>query len=245
MRPNEKKRYHRNIILPNFGEKGQEKLRRAKVLIIGIGGLGSPAALYLAANGVGTIGLVDNDSVDISNLQRQILHFSSDLKIKKVESAEQKLKNLNQNVTIKKYATTFDKKNASQIIEGYDFVLDCADNFESKLLINKTCIKSQIPFSHAGISEYKGQLITILPKKTACYKCAFPLDPPQNNNKAVLGVVPGVVGILQATEAIKYITNIGKLNTDKLLIYDSVSMDFRKVKVRKKETCAHCGTIKS
>jgi molybdopterin/thiamine biosynthesis adenylyltransferase len=236
----EKNRYFRQLILPDFGEKNQLKLKKAKVLVIGAGGLGSSAIFYLSASGVGTIGIVDNDSVEISNLQRQILHFTRDIGIKKTESAEKKLKNLNPNINIKTYQLFFDESTADEIIKDYDFVLDCTDNFDSKIFINSVCIKHKKPFCHAGILEYQGQIMTIIPNETACYKCVFSEQPPVNNSKAVIGVVPAIIGALQAGEAIKFILNLGDLLTDKILVYDFLRSDFRKINVKKNLRCEVC-----
>ena len=237
----EKNRYFRQLILPDFGEEKQLKLKAAKVLVIGAGGLGSSAIFYLASTGIGTIGIVDNDKVEISNLQRQILHFSSDIGIKKIESAKMKISDLNPSIDIKIYDAFFDEHKADEIIKKYDFVLDCTDNFASKNFINSVCVKQNKPFSHAGVLEYQGQVMTIIPHKTACYKCLFSDEPPVNNSKAIIGVVPGIVGILQAAEAIKFFLNLGDLLTDSLLVYDFLRADFRKIKIKKNDGCSVCG----
>jgi len=237
----EKNRYFRQLILPAFGEENQLKLKAAKVLVIGAGGLGSSALFYLASSGIGTIGIVDNDSVEISNLQRQILHFTNDIGVKKTESARLKLTALNPNVEIKIHNLFFNESNADGIIQAYDFVLDCTDNFETKILINSFCVKNKKPFCHAGVLEYQGQLMTIIPHETACYKCVFEDEPPVNNSKAIIGVVPGIIGVLQAAEAIKFILNLGDLLTDTLLVYDFLNADFRKIKVKKNDSCEVCG----
>ena len=237
----EKNRYFRQLILPNFGEENQLKLKAAKVLVIGAGGLGSSVLFHLASSGIGTIGIVDNDCVEISNLQRQILHFTSDISIKKTESAARKLKDLNPSVDIKIYDTFFDESNAAEILKDYDFVLDCTDNFASKVLMNSVCVQHKKPFCHAGVLEYQGQLMTVIPSVTACYKCVFTEQPPVNISKAIIGAVPGIVGTLQAAEAIKFVLGLGDLLTDSLLVYDFLKADFRKIKVKKNEKCDVCG----
>ncbi len=238
-------RFHRNILLKGMGEAGQKKLLEAKVLIIGTGGLGSPAALYLAAAGVGTLGLVDSDKVELSNLQRQIIHFTTDTGQIKVKSASQKLKQLNPDAKISLYHTRLTTENIADVIKNYDFVLDCTDNFDSKFLINDACLKSQIPFSHAGVSSFQGQTMTILPGQSACYRCFFaeppaPGEVPSTAEVGILGPVAGLLGIVQATEAIKYLTKTGTLLTDTILTYNALDMHFRKIKIRPNPTCPSC-----
>lgn len=239
-------RYSRHIILEQIGGIGQEKLLSSKVLIVGAGGLGSPAALYLAAAGVGIIGIVDGDRVNLSNLQRQIIHFSDDVGSEKVKSAENKMKALNPDVTVRSYNTRLNAGNISEIIREYDFVIDCTDNFSTKFLINDACYFERRVFSHAGILRFNGQLMTILPGQTACYRCIFDSPPPANAvpsclQAGVLGVLAGVVGTLQATESIKYLLGIGDLLTDTLLTYDALTMNFRKVKLNRNRQCRLCG----
>jgi molybdopterin-synthase adenylyltransferase len=239
----QKQRYARNLVLPDFGEIGQEKLLNAKVLVIGAGGLGSPAIFYLASAGIGTIGIIDGDVVEISNLQRQILHFTDDINNIKVESAKEKIKKLNPDINIKTYNEIFNKTNADKILKDYDFVLDCTDNIESKFFINDACVANNKPFSHAGISEFEGQLITIIPGETACYRCIFHSEPKGFIKKlGVPGFVPGVVGTIQATEAVKFILGIGTLLTNTILKYNSLTMDFRKIQVKRNVECCSCGS---
>jgi len=239
-------RYSRHIILEEVGGVGQEKLLRSKVLIIGAGGLGSPAALYLAAAGVGKIGIIDGDKVDLSNLQRQIIHHTSDVGMEKVKSAADKIRAINPDVTVKTYHQLAMAENIRAIIKSYDFVIDCTDNFGAKFLINDACYFEKIPFSHAGILKFYGQLITILPGKTTCYRCIFNSPPPTDvapscSQAGVLGVLPGVIGTLQATEAVKYLLGLGKLLTGTLLTYDALEMDFRAVKLNRNPKCPLCG----
>jgi molybdopterin/thiamine biosynthesis adenylyltransferase len=239
-------RYSRHIILEQFGGTGQEKLLNSKVLIIGAGGLGSPAGLYLAAAGVGTIGIADSDKVDLTNLHRQIIHHTSDIGTEKTKSAENKMRAINPDITIHTYQTKVQAKNISDIIHNYDFVIDCTDNFTSKFLINDACYFAKIPFSHAGVLRFHGQLMTVLPGETACYRCIFNAPPPANtvpscSQAGVLGVLPAVIGSLQATEAIKYLLGLGKLLTGKLLTYDALEMNFRTVELKRNPNCPLCG----
>ncbi len=239
-------RYSRHIILEQVGGAGQEKLLNSKVLIIGAGGLGAPAGLYLAAAGVGTIGIVDSDQVELSNLQRQIIHHTSDVGTEKTKSAENKMRAINPDITIPTYQTRLEAKNISDIIRKYDFVIDGTDNFAAKFLINDACYFQRIPFSHGGILRFHGQLITVLPGETTCYRCIFNAPPPANavpscSQAGVLGILPGVIGSLQATEAIKYLLGLGKLLTGKLLTYDALEMNFRSVELNRNPNCPLCG----
>ncbi|MHC4394639.1 MAG: HesA/MoeB/ThiF family protein [Planctomycetota bacterium] len=239
-------RYSRHIILELLGGAGQEKLLCSKVLIIGAGGLGSPAALYLAAAGIGKIGIVDADKVDLTNLQRQIIHHTSDIGVKKVKSAEAKIRAINPDVTVKTYHQLVKADNIREIIRNYDFVIDGTDNFAAKFLINDACYFEKIPFSHAGILKFYGQLITVLPGETTCYRCIFNAPPPAGvvpscSQAGVLGVLAGVIGSLQATEAIKYLLGVGELLTGTLLTYDALKMDFRSVKLNRNPNCPICG----
>ncbi len=235
-------RYQRNIVLSEIGLAGQKKLLASKVLIVGVGGLGSPAALYLTAAGVGTIGVIDNDKVDRSNLQRQILHASADLGRRKVESACATMKAINPDVNVRTYGTPAQADTLASIVGEYDFVLDAVDNFETKFVINDVCCAEGIAFCHAGILEFEGQLMTVLPGRTACYRCVFSA-PPDSGTKpvGVLGVLPGVIGALQATEAIKHLLTIGTLLADTLLTYNALTMDFRRVRVTRNPGCPACG----
>ena len=233
-------------MLEQVGGVGQEKLLSSKVLIVGAGGLGSPAALYLAAAGVGTIGIIDADKVDLTNLQRQIIHHTSDIGVEKVKSAENKMRAINPEVTVKTYHQPAKADNIREIIRGYDFVIDAADNFATKFLINDACYFEKIPFSHAGVLKFYGQLMTVLPGETTCYRCIFNAPPPDGAvpsslQVGVLGLLPGVIGSLQATEAIKYLLGVGKLLTGTLLTYDALEMEFRAVKLNRNPNCPLCG----
>ena len=238
-------RYSRQIILKQVGGTGQEKLLQSKVLIIGAGGLGSPAVLYLASAGVGTIGIVDADKVDLSNLQRQILHFTKDVGISKVDSAKEKLNLLNSDVKVKTYNFRVDSTNIKDLIKEYDFIIDGTDNFPAKFLINDAAVMLGKPFSHAGVLRFEGQTMTYIPGHT-CYRCVF-LDPPPARvvpsckEAGVLGSVVGTLGTIQATEAIKYFLNQGSLLTDSLLVFNAFEMSFNKVSLSKNEDCPVCG----
>jgi len=246
----QKNRYSRHILLDGVGEQGQVKLLNSKVLVIGCGGLGSPACLYLAAAGVGTIGIVDADKVDLSNLQRQIAHHTPDIGIDKVESAKAKMNSINPDVNVQTHKIWADADNIRQLITGYDFVIDATDNFESKFLINDACFYEKTPFCHAGIVGFEGQLMTIIPAETACYRCIFEAPPPDGTvpmcgDVGVLCTVPGVLGTLQATEAIKYIIGVGDLSVNSLLTFNAVNMSFRNIPLKRNVDCAICGRTPS
>ena len=239
-------RYSRQILLQQVGGKGQEKLLASKVLLVGAGGLGSPASMYLAAAGVGTIGLIDGDKVDLTNLQRQIVHFTDDIGTPKVESAAAKLKAINPAVNVETYEALALADNILGIVSRYDFIIDGTDNFPAKFLINDACHFAGVPFSHAGILRFDGQLFTVIPGETACYRCLFGGPPPANavpscSQAGVLGGVAGVIGCLQATEALKYLLGVGELLTDRMLIFDALSMRFREAKFRRNPRCPLCG----
>lgn len=239
-------RYSRHILLDDVGVEGQEKLLQAKVLIVGAGGLGSPASLYLAAAGVGTIGIVDNDVVEVSNLQRQIAHFTRDINIPKVESAAEKMLAINPDITVKTYRDFLCADNINSIIDGYDFVLDGTDNFPTKFLVNDACVFKGIPFSHGGILRFNGQTMTVIPGKTACYRCSFRKPPPPDAvpscaQAGVLGAIAGMLGTIQAAETLKFITGTGELLTNGLLTFDARTMLFRRINLNRQESCPVCG----
>ncbi|MBM4092264.1 MAG: molybdopterin-synthase adenylyltransferase MoeB, partial [Planctomycetes bacterium] len=238
-------RYSRHIILSEVGGKGQEKLLAGKVLLVGAGGLGCPAGLYLAAAGVGTIGLMDGDVVDLSNLQRQVAHHTPDVGKPKVESAAEKFRAINPDVTVRTYCERLTAANALAILRDYDFVIDGTDNFASKFLVADACYFAGKPYVHAGILRFNGQLMTVLPGKTACYRCVFNAPPPPGavpscSQAGVLGVLAGVIGTLQATEAVKFLLGKGELLTDKLLVYDGLKANFRKVTLKRNVNCPLC-----
>lgn len=240
-------RYSRHIILKEVGVKGQKKLLNGKVLIIGAGGLGAPAAMYLAAAGVGTIGIADADVVDLSNLQRQIIHATEDVGKPKVESAKETMERMNPDVKVITYHEFIMSDNIREIIRDYDFILDGTDNFPAKFLINDACVMEGKPFCHAGIIRFKGQLMTYVPGEGPCYRCVFKNPPPADavptcKQAGVIGAMGGVIGSLQAMEAIKYLLGVGDLLTGRLLTYDALTMEFRTVKLPKKVAgCAVCG----
>ncbi len=239
-------RYSRNIILKEIGGKGQKRLLRSKILVIGAGGLGSPVALYLAAAGVGTIGIADGDRVDLSNLQRQVIHFTDDVGIPKADSAKEKINRLNPDVNVVVHKEMVFASNARKIMAGYDFVIDGTDNFPAKFLINDACVLIGKPYSHAGILRFDGQTTTVLPGKSACYRCLFVAPPPVGavptcSEAGVLGGMAGVIGAIQAVEALKYVLGLGELLTDRLLVFEALSMRFREVKVKRNPACPVCG----
>jgi molybdopterin/thiamine biosynthesis adenylyltransferase len=245
--PEQIERYSRQIMVPDLGGKAQMHLRDARVLVIGAGGLGSPAAFYLAAAGIGTLGIIDPDNVELSNLQRQILHGTKNLGQLKVESAQATLTELNPDVDVRTYPLRFDETNAAQIAAEYQFIVDGSDNFDTKFLVNDTAIKLGIAFSHAGIVRLQGQTMTVIPGKSACYRCLFKAPPPPQEilncqASGILGAVAGTLGTIQATEAVKYLAGFEEgLLTDRLLVYDAKNMKFREIEVKRDPTCASCG----
>lgn len=239
-------RYARHIILKDVGVKGQKKLLAGSVLIIGAGGLGAPAALYLAAAGVGHIGIADADDVDLSNLQRQVIHATADIGKAKVKSAKESMEAINPDVKVTTYRMFVDSTNVRELIREYDFIIDGTDNFPAKFLINDACVLEKKPFSHAGIIRFQGQLMTYVPGEGPCYRCVFKTPPPKDavptcKEAGVIGALAGTIGTLQAMEAIKYIIGKGDLLTGSLLTYDALKMDFRKIKLKKACNCAVCG----
>ena len=241
-------RYSRHIILKEVGGKGQQRLREGRVLIIGAGGLGSPAALYLAAAGVGTIGIVDADSVELSNLQRQVIHHTTDVGRPKVLSAAEKMTAINPGVKVVTHQTWVCAENIARIIVDYDFIIDATDGFAAKYLINDACVMADIPFSHAGILHFVGQTLTVLPGRSPCFRCVFPKPPPPGAiptcaQAGVIGVLPGVIGAIQATEAVKFLLGVGELLTGRLLVYDAEGMEFHSSPFEKNVRCPVCGEV--
>ncbi|HUC98675.1 MAG TPA: HesA/MoeB/ThiF family protein [Candidatus Polarisedimenticolaceae bacterium] len=239
-------RYSRQILVPDFGGKGQIRLSQGRVLIIGAGGLGSSSALYLAAAGTGTLGLIDADNVELSNLQRQILHGTADLGKAKVESGKETLNQLNPDVEVISYPVRLDSDNIDQLFSQYQFIIDGSDNFHTKFLVNDAAVRLKKPYSHAGIVRWQGQTMTVIPGKTACYRCLFKEPPPPGEilncqQSGVLGAVAGTIGSIQATEAIKYLVGFEEeLLTDRLLTYDARAMKFHQVEVTKDPYCKSC-----
>lgn len=240
-------RYSRHILLKEVGIEGQKKLLDSSVLIIGVGGLGSPVAMYLAAAGIGTIGLADADAVDLSNLQRQVIHKTKNIGIPKVQSAKQVIEDINPDVKVNAYHTFVTSENILDLIKEYDFIIDATDNFETKFLINDACVIAEKPFTHAGILRFQGQLMTYVPRQGACYRCIFRNPPPKDSaptckQVGIIGAMAGVIGSLEAMEAIKYIIGQGTLLTGYLLTYDALKMEFRKVKLPSNtDNCPVCG----
>lgn len=243
----EKKIYIRNVLIPQIGEAGQVKLLESRVLVIGLGGLGSPASLYLAAAGIGEIGLVDSDTVDLSNLQRQVLHGREDVGEDKIRSASHTLSRLNPDVRLNPIKTAVSAENILDLVSPYDFVIEATDNFESKFLINDACLRLGKPYSHAGILGAFGQTMTVVPGKGPCLRCVFEEVPPAGtydtpDKVGVLGSVAGVMGTIQATEAIKYLTGAGRLLVGRMLTWDALGMRFREVELPAARRCGICGS---
>lgn len=239
-------RYSRHIILPEVGGVGQEKINSGKVLVIGTGGLGSPVSFYLAAAGVGTLGIIDDDVVDLSNLQRQILHSTKDIGKPKVESAKEKLTALNPDCKVITYQERLMSHNILDIIKDYDIVVDGTDNFSTRFITNDACVMTNKPFVHGGIMRFSGQVLTVVPGEGPCFRCVFHEPPPEGSvptcsQAGVLGVLAGTIGLIQATEVLKYLIGIGELLTGRLLTYEALSMKFREVKVKRNPKCPVCG----
>jgi len=245
LRDDQIERYSRQIILPNIGGKGQEKLLGAKVLIIGAGGLGSPCALYLASAGIGKIGIVDSDSVELNNLQRQIVHSTKNVGIPKVESAMLRLNEINPDIEVIPYKMRLTSENILDVIKDYDIIVDGSDNFPTRYLVNDACVILKKPLSHGGIFRYDGQAITIIPGRGPCYRCLFPEPPPPGlvpscQEVGILGAVAGVIGTIQANEVLKYILGTEGLLLGRLLVFNALDSTFRIVKVPKDENCLVC-----
>lgn len=241
----QRERYSRHFLLPEIGQAGQEKLLDAKVLLLGAGGLGAPAALYLAAAGVGTIGVIDNDVVDLSNLQRQVIHTTGRIGEKKVDSAEETMKAINPDVNVVKYDFRMDASNIMDVITGYDVIVDGLDNFPTRYLLNDASVRLQIPVVSASILGFDGQLSVFKPYDGPCYRCLYPVPPPAElapscGANGVLGVLPGTMGLLQATEVIKLIVGIGEPLVGRLLLYEALGATFTELKVRRDPECPVC-----
>ncbi|HMI89952.1 MAG TPA: molybdopterin-synthase adenylyltransferase MoeB [Polyangiales bacterium] len=240
-------RYSRHIMLPEIGEKGQEKLLKSRVLLLGAGGLGSPAALYLAAAGVGTLGIIDADTVDASNLQRQILHGTSTIGVSKVESGQKRLQDLNPDVKVVPFIERLTSENVDRIFDqGWDVIVDGLDNFPTRYLVNDASVWKNIPVVHGSIFRFDGQVTSFVPRKGPCYRCLYPEPPPAHlapscSEAGVLGVLPGIIGVIQATEAVKLILEQGAPLVGRLLMYDSLQMTFRTLKLRRDPSCPVCG----
>jgi molybdopterin/thiamine biosynthesis adenylyltransferase len=244
------RRYSRHIVLPEVGGIGQKRINRASVLIIGAGGLGSPAAFYLAAAGVGKIGIVDNDVVDTSNLQRQILHTAADVGRKKVESARETLLALNPNLTIVPYDVRLNAGNIRDILKDYDVVAEGSDNFPTKFLVNDACVMTGTPVAMAGIFRFSGQMLTVIPREGPCYRCLIPQPPPPGaipscQEAGVLGAMAGAVGAIQATEVLKLILGKGEVLRGRLLLFEALQMRFEPIEVKRNPECPVCSETPS
>jgi molybdopterin/thiamine biosynthesis adenylyltransferase len=242
----EQETYGRHILIPEIGQEGQARLLGSSVLVIGAGGLGSPALYYLAACGVGRIGIADSDRVELSNLNRQILHGHPDLEESKTSSARRSIEHIRPGIDLEEYPFRIDPENGPDIATSYDFVVEATDNFQSKFLINDICVQAGRAFSHAGILGMYGQTMTVIPGQSPCYRCVFQEAPTPGKVKTaaeagVLGTVPGVIGAIQATEAIKYLLSMDGLLTGALLTYDAAAMTFRKVRLPMDKRCRVCG----
>jgi len=235
----EQERYKRQILL--FGEEGQERLRSAHIFIAGAGGLGSPIALYLAVAGIGTITIVDMDTVDQSNLNRQILHTDRDVGKKKTVSAIEKLQQYNADITVNAIDTRIDAENVAKLVGRADGIVDAMDNYPVRYLLNRTALAKKIPFFHGAIRGYSGQATTILPGETPCLECIFPKAPPKEVFP-VVGVTPGVIGTMQATEVIKYLTKSGRLLSGRLLMWDGLTATCEEIAIARNPACPACGT---
>jgi sulfur-carrier protein adenylyltransferase/sulfurtransferase len=241
----EVQRYSRHLTLPDVGVEGQKRLKAARVLCVGAGGLGSPAAMYLAAAGVGTIGLVDDDDVDVSNLQRQIIHGTSDVGRSKLDSACDRLRDINPLTRIERHATRLDERNALDLVSAYDIVVDGTDNFPTRYLVNDACVMSRRPNAYGSISRFEGQASVFATSDGPCYRCLHPAPPPPGlipscAEGGVLGVLPGIIGTIQATETVKLILGIGEPLVGRFLLYDALRMQFRVIRLPKDPDCPVC-----
>jgi len=241
----DKERYHRQLIIPEIGEEGQEKLTKSKVLVVGVGGLGSPILFYLAAAGVGTIGLLDRDKIDISNLQRQILHSTGRVGMPKVKSGELVLKDLNPQINLKTYEIVLDEDNIEEIIANYDVVVAAVDNLDTRYLLNQACIRNGIPLVEGGVFNWDGTVHTIIKGQGPCYNCLYPEVKTPARVPGVIGPIVGIVGSWQAMEVIKILLGLGGLLTDRMLLIDGLNSSTTEIKVKINEECPVCGNKKA
>lgn len=244
----ELERYSRQLVLPEWSGAAQERLRGASVMLIGAGALGSPAGQYLAAAGVGRIGVVDEDRVELSNLNRQPLHFTPDLGLMKAENARVKLDALNEDVMVESYPARLDSQNAEALVTGADVVVDCSDSFETRYTVNGACCAQGIPLVEAGVLGFSGLVMSIVPGRSACYRCAFPVEPPPGSvpscrEAGVLGAMAGVVGSVQALEALKLLTGVGEPLLDKILQIEGGTLTFTTVTTQRQDDCPACARI--
>jgi molybdopterin/thiamine biosynthesis adenylyltransferase len=238
----QRNRYSRHLMLSEIGESGQKKLLEARVLVVGLGGLGSPISYYLSAAGVGCLGIIDSDVVDISNLQRQIIHSTDTIGMPKVLSAKQTINRLNPDVKVITYQDRLTDENSVDIVQGYDVVVDASDNFQARYVINDACLASNKPYVHGSIFQFEGMATVFFPKEGPCYRCLYPTPPPEwilpgPTDIGLLGVLPGVIGTIEATETIKLILGIGETLKGKLLIYDALNMEFQTLEVKVNPGC--------
>src|SRR4051794_24514164 len=244
----ELERYSRQLVLPEWSGAAQERLKAASAIVVGAGALGSPVGLYLAAAGVGRIGIVDDDAVELSNLNRQPLHFSPDISLLKADNAKVKLSALNPDVLVESYPAHLDEQNASAIVTGADVVVDCSDTFATRYAVNDACCAQDIALVEGGVLGFAGMVLSILPGRTACYRCAFPVEPPPGavpscREAGVLGAMAGIVGSIQALEALKLLTGVGEPLTDLLLQVDGATLEFTRVSTERREGCPACARV--
>jgi molybdopterin-synthase adenylyltransferase len=233
-------RYQRQIMINGFGQPGQEKLRNTKVFLAGVGGLGSPAALYLAAAGIGAIRIVDTDTIELSNLNRQVLHWTDDIGARKIDSAKNKLLKINPGVAVETVQTKIDAENIDELVDGCDMILDAVDNLSTRYVLNLAAQKNKIPLFHGAISGFEGRAMTILPGSSACLMCLY-RGVSLTKKSPVIGVTPGIIASIQVTELIKYVTGLGQLLTNRFLVYDGLNMRFAEITVARDPNCKHCG----
>jgi len=239
----ELERYDRQIMLYGFGEEGQEKLKKSRVFIAGAGGLGSPISIYLAVAGVGNIRIVDHDTVELSNLNRQILHWKENIQENKTDSAVDKLRKLNPHINVEGIAEIITKENVTQLAANADIIVDAMDNLQTRYLLNKAAIDKNIPFVHGAVNGFEGRAMTVIPGKSACLNCVYHGVTVPKEKFPVIGVTPAVIGCIEVTEVIKYLTGMGNLLTDRLINYDALNMTFTEFQVKRDPDCEHCGKI--
>ncbi len=237
---NELARYDRQMMIHGFGTEGQEKLKQARVFIAGAGGLGCPISIYLVAAGVGTIRIADHDKVDLSNLNRQILHWEENVGMSKITSAADKLKRLNSNVTVETVGETITDTNIGKLTAGFNVIVDAMDNLPTRYILNKAALEAGIAFVHGAVYGFEGRAMTVIPGQTACLRCVYRGATTPREKFPVIGVTPAVIACIQATEVIKYIVGLGKLLTNRLLVYDGLELRFTEFKVKKDPNCEHC-----
>jgi adenylyltransferase/sulfurtransferase len=242
---NDLERYDRQIMLQEIGEKGQVKLQQAKVMIAGAGGLGSPVSLYLAAAGIGTLKIIDNDRVSLSNLNRQILHGDKDIHKPKVDSARQRLEQLNSKIAVEAISETITAENAAALAKGCDVLIDALDNIETRFILNRVAMMQGIPFIHGAVNGFEGRAMTIIPGKSACLRCMHRGAAPAPSKFPVIGAAPGVIGAIQATEAIKVLLHIGRPLLNRLLVYDGFDLTCQEFRIKRNPQCEHCGFLES